>query len=199
MSAVDIRYESTPPWDLGKDRDFEVAYGKMTTWPGLHYVDPMNPDPEAIDIRDIAHSLSMTCRFAGHIPAHYSVAQHSIIVASYFKKPAERLVGLLHDAEETYFGDMASPLKKNFPDYKAAANNCRDVILNKWGLLGLYQGIYGQVKAADNEVYTQERKYLWHTPDDVVIPAHYVPLPAETANAMFLTLFYRLMRDHNAV
>jgi hypothetical protein len=46
-------------------------------------INPCNPDPNAIDIHDIAWALSRMPRFAGHtiteIP--YTVAQHSIYVS----------------------------------------------------------------------------------------------------------------------
>ena len=40
--------------------------------------DPLHPNPNLIDIADIAHSLSMLCRAYGHFKSFYSVGQHSI-------------------------------------------------------------------------------------------------------------------------
>lgn len=66
---------------------------------------------EAIHIEDISHALSMVCRFGGHIPRHYSVAEHSLLVAELV--PDEyKLAALLHDASEAYVGDMVAPLKR---------------------------------------------------------------------------------------
>lgn len=75
-------------------------------------IDLISPSPSDIDIYDIAHALSMVCRFGGHTRHHYSVAQHSVYVSK-LVPPSLALVGLLHDAAEAYLGDMVSPLKNS--------------------------------------------------------------------------------------
>ncbi len=76
-----------------------------------HLIDFDNPNVGAIDIKDIVNSLSHICRFNGHSKHHYSVAQHSVLVASAFVKPDEKLYALIHDAHEAYTGDLTSPFK----------------------------------------------------------------------------------------
>jgi hypothetical protein len=73
---------------------------------------PLDPRPEEIDIQDIAHALSMTCRFNGHTSRFYSVAEHCVHV-SLLVPPADALWGLLHDAAEAYISDLSRPIKKN--------------------------------------------------------------------------------------
>ena len=49
----------------------------ITTYTGNH-IDPADPDPEAISIRDIANALSLICGLNGHVPYFCSVAQHCL-------------------------------------------------------------------------------------------------------------------------
>ena len=52
----------------------------ITTVTGKHFY-PLNPNPQDIDIEDIAHALSLICRANGHFKYFYSVAQHCIACA----------------------------------------------------------------------------------------------------------------------
>ena len=83
----------------------------FTTYTGkkFHIFDP---SLDEIDIADIAHSLSLICRYGGHLPEHYSVAQHSVLVSNLVPENIA-LEALLHDAEEAYTGDMIRPFKKH--------------------------------------------------------------------------------------
>lgn len=71
---------------------------------------------------DIAHALSMICRYGGHIPSHYSVAEHSVLVSRLVEHwgyaPTFQLQALLHDAAEAYIGDMVRPLKSFMPEFR---------------------------------------------------------------------------------
>lgn len=78
--------------------------------------DLARPNADMVDTTDIAHSLSMQCRFNGHTSMFYSVAQHCYLVADLV--PAEhQLAALLHDATEAYVGDLVRPLKEGMRDF----------------------------------------------------------------------------------
>ena len=74
------------------------------------WFDILDPQPDQIDIESIAHSLSMLCRFTGHVKHFYSVGQHSWL-GSYLVPRNNALEFLLHDASEAFIGDMSRPLK----------------------------------------------------------------------------------------
>jgi uncharacterized protein len=162
---------------------------------------PLDPRDEDICIRDIAHSLSNVCRFAGHVPQHYSVAQHSVLV-SYLSGPfAEH--GLLHDASEFALGDVVKPIKKldAFAGYREAEARMQQLIYRKFGLDPIEPE---EVKEADIRIFATEARDLrsithpdWISPCQP-FPFTIVPLPPKEAEALFLARFKELMlKRHN--
>ena len=103
------------------------------------HVDPLNLRPIDLDIRDIAHNLSLLCRYTGAFPFHYSVAQHSILVADMATvngHPEEvQLACLLHDAAEYVFGDMNYHLKKlpELAEYNRREHATSKMIIQHYG------------------------------------------------------------------
>jgi len=101
---------------------------------------PLDPRPEDIDIEDIAHALSLVCRFGGHCSTFYSVAEHSVRVSMAIVEAGgtrtEAFAGLMHDAAEAYLGDMIWPLKQapSVAGYKAIEHRVQSVIFAKFGL-----------------------------------------------------------------
>lgn len=102
--------------DLDSEGLHVARPGTIRTYSNLR-VDPLGMTPEGIAIEDIAHALSLQCRYNGHSAGHLSVARHSIWVSERLEACGLALWGLLHDAAETYLGDMVRPLKHS-PDMK---------------------------------------------------------------------------------
>lgn len=118
--------------------DHIASYPKhhMRTMQG-RCIDLLNPNPDNILIEDIAHALSMQCRFNGMIRQFYSVAQHCVLAAEMFGlldlSDDEKLAVLLHDASEAYLGDVISPLKGLVTGYKEVESNFMSIIAGKFG------------------------------------------------------------------
>lgn len=94
---------------------------------------PLNPSPEDLDIRDIAHALSLQCRFNGHCLQFYSVAEHSVRVSEWLEGELS-LWGLLHDAAEAYLGDVVRPLKRQLDTYNEIETRLLRVVADRYGL-----------------------------------------------------------------
>ena len=107
----------------------------ITTVTGKHFY-PLNPNPQDIDIEDIAHALSLICRANGHFKHFYSVAQHSIACAEEAIErgcSVEVILGcLLHDASEAYLCDVTRPVKKHIPQYLRAEEKLQAVIWKRF-------------------------------------------------------------------
>lgn len=109
-----------------------------------------------IEIEDIANALSNICRFAGHLPEFYSVAQHSVL-CSQIVQPEFAFEALMHDAHEAYVQDIPSPLKRLLPDYRRIETMVDDLIRSKYGLPA---DISPVVKYADLIMLATERRDL---------------------------------------
>lgn len=103
-------------------------------------IDIGNMSEKDINLRDISHHLGKICRYGGSLPidVHYSVAQHSILLAKYacdegYPLEVQRAL-LLHDATEAYLGDIVSGLKKYLPDYTRIESELDAIIKRKYNI-----------------------------------------------------------------
>ena len=133
---------------------------------------PLEPRPDEVCIDDIAHALSMLCRYNGHCLKFYSVAEHSVHVAQWLLDngyPCETiLAGLLHDATEAYVADVPRPLKQSLPTYKDAENKVWRAIAARYGLDA---ELPAEVHEADNRILSDEiqqnmKPMEWHAGHD---------------------------------
>lgn len=127
----------------------------IETWTGKKFYF-LKPEPDMIDIRDIAHSLAMQCRFTGHVDTFMSVAEHAVAVSLICNKENE-LQGLLHDASEAYLSDIASPIKQQFPQYYEMEHRLMEAIAIKFGFP---YPLSDDVKDADATQLKTEAKFL---------------------------------------
>jgi 5'-deoxynucleotidase YfbR-like HD superfamily hydrolase len=98
--------------------------------------DILKPTIAMINIVDIAHSLSQLNRFTGHCRFPYPVSQHCRL-GSYLVPERYALWFLLHDAVESYLGDMNRPLKhftKAGIEYCKVERRIQRIICDKFGL-----------------------------------------------------------------
>lgn len=134
-------------------KELDEAWIETYTGKHIHF---NNPSPDEIDIEDIAHALSMECRFGGHLTRFYSVAEHSMLVASSVDRSLS-LEGLLHDASEAYLRDIASPVKHYLSNYKDMENVLMKVIAEKFNF---NWPISPEVKEADLMALKAEARQL---------------------------------------
>ena len=135
----------------------------ITTYTGKHF-DPANPDMTQVDIRDIAHALSLICRGNGQVKSFFSVGQHCInaareaIALGYSNRVI--LACLLHDAGESYLSDVPRPLKPSMPEYVRTEESLLDLIYEKYLGSKLNEEEKRLVKSIDNDLLYYDLKEL---------------------------------------
>ena len=125
-----------------------------------HFFDPTEPTVADIDLRDIAHALSLLTRANGHFEHFYSVARHSIACAEEAKARGEsarvQLFALLHDGAESYIGDMTRPLRRRFPEFTAYERVLQRLIFEKYADDHVSPTELAAVKAIDDAMLYHE-------------------------------------------
>ena len=148
-----------------------------------------------IFINDIAHSLAYQCRFNGHTKAFYSVAEHSVRIAQYFAHSGFKrkliLAALLHDAAETYIGDIVRPVKYNYLQIEEKEKEILDLIYKRFDC-EVVQFDWQMIMIVDNLILNQELNAL--VLQEILMPA--APLtfrfecwPPEVAEIQFKKMF----------
>lgn len=161
----------------------------------------LDPDPDQIDIVDIAWALSRMGRYNCHTPTQklYSVAQHSVLV-SHLCEPEDALWGLMHDATEAYVGDVVRPVKNQISGFQEIEDNVWRVIAKKYGIEG---PMPDSVMHADNAILVIEARDLfgedaytsWGVPRKWTLPKYcppIVPWDQKTSFDMYIKRFEEL-------
>lgn len=174
----------------------------IQTYTGRRFY-PLEPSHEDVYIEDVAHALSLMCRFGGHCKQFYSVAQHSVMVS---KNCAYSLHGLLHDAEEAYFADVCRPVKRSLRQIgitalDEAAHKIMEAVSYRFGLVWSVD-VEVEVKRADNILLATEGRDLMRpmadgsswTSTDVfpTLNVKVIPVSSVEAERMFLDRYTEL-------
>lgn len=139
----------------------------MQTYTGRRFY-PLDPRADEIAPEDIAHALSLLCRYGGHVDRFYSVAEHCVLM-SQAVAPEHALAALLHDATEAYVVDVPRPLKAVLAGYRQSEDA---VWLQVAARFGIDIWLPGEVHEADNRILLTERAALmpraerWGQDDD---------------------------------
>jgi len=181
------------------------TYAGVASWP----LDPDRNSVSDILVEDIAHSLAHQCRFNGHCTEFYSVAQHSVIVADQVYEATRNLEfarqGLMHDATETYLGDIPSPVKQLLPDF--------NILEEAWAkkIFARFEISYPMdvaIKIADRRLLMTEARQLmlWPPPQpwgNNIEPynLHIDPLTPVLAKELFLQkmVFYKIINEQELI
>jgi 5'-deoxynucleotidase YfbR-like HD superfamily hydrolase len=123
--------------------------GNICTHSG-RLVDPWDLQPEDVSFHDVAWALSHLVRFVGHVDRAWSVADHTLFVARILREwglpKRVQLLGLIHDADEAYLSDLASPTKAHLPTYKAAEKRAQAAIEQAAGFGIGREGRLGRIR-----------------------------------------------------
>ncbi len=164
----------------------------INTYTGKKF-DLLDPQPEDICIEDIAHHLSLLCRYNGTCSHHYSVAQHCVLAKGLVPRhPAQ---ALFHDAGEAYYGDFSSPLKFIL---KKIVGDGFQLILDRIDIaifdrFGIPRPCVPEIKEADTQLFVDEWFNLMHGPaartfnGGGLTTTKITPWPAVIAEQAFLT------------
>lgn len=131
----------------------------MQTYTGKQFW-PLDPRPEDVDILDIAHALSMLCRYGGHSNRFYSVAEHCCHIHDYMPDKFKAW-GLMHDASEAYIVDVPRPIKPHIPGYKEIERRIMQAVCQAFCM---DENEPPEVKIVDGRILVDEQRKVMSRP-----------------------------------
>jgi uncharacterized protein len=114
------------------------------------------PEESDVTIDDIASALSNVCRFSGHLPRFYSVAQH-LVNTSHIVTADLAFTALMHDTAEAFTNDLPTPLKWALPIFKELEVKIESAMGDRFGFQYPYPD---EVKKADTTMLLLEKRYV---------------------------------------
>jgi hypothetical protein len=182
-----------------KERLNREAVATMLSGKKVHLFDPQ---PEEIDIYDMARGLSRQARYNGQTTKPYWVGDHSVLVARIFLKRGEIILakyGLFHDGAEYIYHDLTHPLKymPEMIGYKKLEKKGQRVIYRAFGL---EEEEPDEVKALDSQLVFNEKRDLrphLHIPEDADFYPDVViePWGSEKTEREFLKMYNTLFAE----
>jgi len=136
----------------------------MHTYTGRKFY-PLDPREDEINIIDIAHALSMNCRYNGHTKKFYSVAEHCVLMTDYLPQEL-KLAGLLHDSAEAYMSDLIHPIKKNMPKFYEIENRLLNRIYQRYNI-EIIEDEWDFVKQIDFDIAGDEKEQAMNNPNNI--------------------------------
>lgn len=137
----------------------KITENKDEQWIGLLSGAKMNynaPEESDVTLDDLASALSNICRFSGHLPKFYSVAQHLVNTSRIV--PVEfAFEALMHDTAEAFTNDLPTPLKWAFPIFKELESKIEQAMADRFGFNYPYNPA---VKLADTQMLLLEKKFV---------------------------------------
>lgn len=199
--------------------------GTVRTYSGL-LIHLLEPGRNVVLVEDIAHSLANQCRFTGHMRVHYSVAEHCCRGVDWLAQVGRELDGptihptlrefigcgleeaqrafLLHDAAETYLGDVAGPLKRlpMFQGYRELERAWNETLAYRFGLPVEFTELAGVKLLDDMLLQTEQRDVRRYADYDATrtLRERIEPWSAAAAEVAWLDHYRRLYpRGENSI
>lgn len=135
-------------------------------WDGIELLsgarmDYLHPENSDVTIEDIGHALSNVCRFSGHLPRFYSVAQHAVNVSKVLEAQGydhrTQFDGLMHDTAEAFTNDLPTPLKTALPIFKELEVKIETAMAKRFGF---FFPLIDAVKEADTIMLGIEKEHV---------------------------------------
>ena len=194
QAEVELRPDQKDP-AIKKD---DHRRASIATYSGIEFF-PLDARVEDVRIFDIAHATGMKCRYTGQCHQFYSVAQHAVFVSEIMEAMKcsieEQFIGLMHDAQEAYLPDVASPIKGHLPGYREIELRLEAVIAQAFAFEFPHPKV---VKVADAEAFKHEYRQImpelmwWKGDPPKYKWAELEPWDPEFAREKFLQRFRRL-------
>jgi len=178
-------------YDLMNDEPVIRTY----TGKWVNVFDPTSDITDMFDILDIAHALSMQCRFSGHLKHFYSVAQHSIEcyrqanIQGLNKK--EQLTALMHDCSEAYLVDIPRPIKREFAQYKVIEDKLMNTLSK---VFNFNYPLSSRIHDIDNLLLQMEWDMLMINRDDISQLSRIHVYSQKYTEELFLDIFSDLTK-----